>query len=337
MDMSINRRGLAALAALLAGLSAGCASSTARHASAIPPGQVATTPPGANTGVGNAFMMPPGTDCPSTSPDPAIAKLRAGVKQVALPPDFHPIAAIRCESPIRMVPGDGEWQFADAQRADSGLAGLLADLHLPSQTGSPDTVCPAVGLVMEPFALVDTSGKVISPLLPTAVCGFPLPQVTNAINALPWRTETEQRLHQTRTQAEIDTGCSAQYKYMFEHPVTGTPEPWSKVRRPMNPAPETVCVYTIEPPAAGDYIAVGSFTRGAKLTATQQTAIAAALGNASQTPAPACAAKATRFASLEGPGAGLLVELDGCKRIRWPNDFMSTAPTTLLRLIMSLG
>ncbi|HEU5428424.1 MAG TPA: hypothetical protein VFU74_16200 [Actinocrinis sp.] len=334
--MSINRRGLAVLAALLAGLSAGCASSTAQHANAMRPGQVATTPPGAKTGVGHAFMMQPGTNCPSTSTDPAIAKLRAGVKQVALPPDFHPIAVIRCESPIRMVPGDGEWQFADAQRADSGLADLLADLRLPSQTRSPDTACPAMALSMEPFALVDTSGRVISPLLPTSMCGFPLPQVTNAINALPWRTETEQRLHQTRTQAEIDTGCSSQYKYMFDHPVTGTPEPWSKVRRPMNPAPAAVCGYTVEPPSAGDYITVGSFTHGAKLTAAQQAAVATELGNASQAPAPACAVKATRFASLEGPGAGLLVELDGCKRILWPNDFMSTAPATLSQLITSL-
>lgn len=325
------------MAALLAALSAGCASSNVQHASALPPQHTATSAPGVGTGVGNAFMMQPGTVCPSTSTDPAIAKLRAGVKQVTLPADFHPIAAVRCESPIRMVPGDGEWQFAQAQRADSRLTDLLAALRLPSQTTSAETACPAMAMALEPFALVDATGKVISPLLPIAVCGFPLPQVTNAINALPWRTETDQRVHQTRTQTEIDTGCSSQYKYMFDHPAYGTPEPWSKVRRPMNPAPTTVCAYTVGPPATGDYIAVGSFTRGTKLDSAQQTDLATGLGYASQVPAPACATKATRFASLEGPGAGLLVELDGCKRIQWPNAFMSTAPAALLQLIISLS
>jgi hypothetical protein len=283
--------------------------------------------------------MQPDSTCPSTSTDPAIAKLRAGTKQVALPPDFRPIAAIRCESPIRTVPGDGEWQFADAQRADSGMAGLIAALRLPSQTAAPGALiaCPAMGMAMTPFALVDAKGDIVSPLLPHEVCGFPLQQVTKAIDALPWRTETEQRLHQTRTQAEIDTGCSSAFKYMFEHPAPGTPEPWSKVRKPMSPPPTAVCVYAIQPPSANDDIAVGSFTRGAKLTAAQQAALVKALDDASGTenPAPACAAKATRFALVDGPGT--LVELDGCQRIEWPNSFKSAAPDSLLQLLASLA
>jgi hypothetical protein len=335
--MSVHHRGLAALAALLAALSAGCASSPAQHATALPPQHAAGPPPAGSVGVGGAFAMQPGTACPSASGDPAIAKLRAGVKQVALPPDFHPVAAVRCESPVRAVPGDGEWQFAEAQRADSGLTGLLAALRLPSQSASADTICPLMALVLPPFALVDAGGKVISPLLPLTACGTPLTQVTQAIDALPWRTETDQRLNQTSTQAEIDTGCEGAYKYMFDHPVQGTPEPWSKVRRPMNPAPATVCVYAVQPRSPGDDIAIGTFTRGAKLSPAQQTTLASEIGNADETPAPGCASKATRFATLEGPGAGLLVELDGCKRILWPNAFTSTAPAALLDFVTSLG
>ncbi|HEU5354545.1 MAG TPA: hypothetical protein VFU65_08780 [Actinocrinis sp.] len=334
MNMSIDRRGLAVLAAaLLAGLSAGCASGTAQHSSAIPPQHGAGTTSGAGIGRDDAFAMQSGTACPSSSTDPAIVKLRAGIKQVALPPDFHPVTAVRCSSSLRMVPGDGEWEFADAQRADSKLTDLLAALRLPSQTRSSDQVCTAMAMVMQPFALVDASGKVVSPVLPVSVCGIPLPQVIGAINALPWHTETDQRSRQTRTQVEVDTGCGSGFKYVFDLPVAGTPEPWSKVRRPMNPAPTTVCVYTVKPRAADDYVAVGSLTHGVKLTSAQQSALAAAVGNASQTPAPACSVRATRFALLEGPGAGLLMELDGCKRVRWPNNFTSTAPDTLVQLV----
>lgn len=329
---------MASAAVLILGLTAACASSPGASSSNAKPGQAVSSSPQDNNGVGSAMTMQPGVNCPSASTDPAIAKLRAGVKQVALPPDFHPIAAIRCQSPIRTVPGDGEWQFAIAQRADSGMAELVAALRLPSQTEAPGAqiACPLMAVALPPFALVDAKGDIVSPLLPHEVCGFPLPQVTKAIDALPWRTETEQRLNQTRTQAEIDTGCSSAYKYMFEHPVSGTPEPWSKVRQPMSPPPAAVCGYAIDPSTFNDYIAVGSFTRGTKLSAAQQTAVVKAFddASASETPAPACTTKATRFATVDGPGT--MVELDGCKRVRWPNNFMSTAPASLLQLLASL-
>lgn len=318
---------VAVAAAGLLGL-AGCASTdTARTSPSVHQQPAA----------GNASMAVSGGSCPSTSTDPAVAELRAGLTRVALPPGFHAVAAVRCQSSIRAVPGSGEWQFADAQRADSELAGLLAALRLPSKTPSKTTICTAELRVPQPFALVDASGAVISPLLPHDQCGGPLPQVTDAMNALPWRTETEQRVSQVRTQAEIDTGCAGEYKYLFEHPVPGTPEPWSKVRRPGNPQPTTVCLYTIEPQSPDDYIAVGSFTHGTKLTAQQQSTIVGALAQASDTPAPACAEKATRFASLDGPYSGIQVELDGCRRIRWPNGFIDAAPAVLSQFLATLS
>lgn len=284
-------------------------------------------------------MAVAGGTCPSTSTDPAIVKLRAGLKQVALPADFHPVAAVRCTSQIRAVPGDGEWTFADAQRADSGLGDLLAALRLPSATApaGPMYACPMMAMAPRIFGLVDANGNVISPLPPHEVCGFPLPQVVKAINALPWRTETDQRMSQGRTQAEIDTGCAGEYKFMFEHAVTGTPEPWSKIRRPGNPQPTSVCFYTIEPRSPDDYISVGSFSHGARLTAAQQATAAAALSDAADAPVPACSAKATRFAVLDGPYAGELVELDGCQRVRWPNGFIDAAPAALSQFLASFG
>jgi hypothetical protein len=333
--MSFNLRGLAALAALLAGLSAGCASSTAQPLGA-PSQQGSGSSSGASVGTGNAMMMRPGGSCPSTSTDPAIVKLRAGFKQQALPRDFHPIAAVRCQTSIRIVPGDGEWQFADAQRADSGLAGLVAALQQPSQATPTDAICPAMALALPPFALVDASGKLVSPLLPHTMCGFPLKQVTDAIEALPWRTETEQRLNQTRTQAEIDTGCPSAYKNEFEIGVLGTPQPWSQARQLTDPRPTAVCIYAAQPPVRTD-ISAGSFTHGAKLTSAQQADVVTGLANASQTAAPSCTARASRLALVDGPGAGILAELDGCKRIRWPNGFMTTAPEAFLQFLTMIG
>jgi hypothetical protein len=33
----------------------------------------------------------------------------------------------------------------------------------------------------------------------------------------------------------------------------------------------------------------------------------------------------------------MLVELDGCKRIRWPNGFMSNAPEGFLQFLTMIG
>jgi hypothetical protein len=323
-------------AGLLAGLGAGCASSTTTSVGTNPAPAVSSSPlPRSDGSLANAIAGPAGESCPSTSTDPAIAKLRAGVEQVALPKDFQPVAAIRCQSEARTVPGDGEWDFADAQRADTGMAGLVAALRLPSKTAAAGEMvpCPAMAMMQLPFALVDAKGNLVSPLLPHDVCDFPLQQVSNTINALPWRTETDQRLRQIQTQAEIDTGCSSEYKDMFDHPVPGaTPDPWN---RSDTVNTTEVCVYTLKPSTPDDYIAIGSFTYGAKLTPAQQAAIVGQFSQAGQTPAPACTTKAAQFATVGK--AGSLVELDGCKRIRWQNGFLSTAPDGLVRLLTTIG
>ena len=85
------------------------------------------------------------------------------------------------------------------------------------------------------------------PRLPHDACGIPLPRVLTTLAALPWRTETAERLNQLQTQPEIDTGCPPAYKDMFEFPVSGTPVPSGLVRGPSNPEPNTVCAYPVVP------------------------------------------------------------------------------------------
>ena len=285
--------------------------------------------------------------CPSSATDPAIAKLKADAALVPLPADFQAVAAVRCGTMLRTVPGDGEWQFADAQRADSGLAALLTALRLPSQTPpTGDFACAAIGMLLPDFGLVDASGNVIKPRLPQTYCGLPLNQVLTALNALPWRTEAEQRLNQTQNQQEVKTGCYPQYKDVFELPLPPTPEPWSQVRHPASTLPPLACIYAVEHAPKGSSSSSGSngatpagdFVRGMKLNSARQSTIEQTLNMNAEDPAPPCTSKATRFAVFFGIGAdGVAVELDGCQRVLWPNGFTSPAPAMLLEAIAGLG
>jgi hypothetical protein len=345
------RRGLrisflipAALAALT-GLTA-CQTAS----SGPPPGGFsrATTGQPGNTGQSDQSNQPSafglGDRCPATSTDPAVQKLSTDRVDVPLPAGFHPVKAVRCSSELRTVPGNGVWQADEADVADSGLAPLLAALKLPSAP-STQGICTAVGFVRPNFALVDAGGVVVRPKLPEDGCGVPFEQVLTALNALPWRAETDQMVVQVQTQEESDTGCESSYKDLFELPLVGpAPLPWSKEHPSENVSPTTVCVYA-EPSthgaaetSSGVQGAVGAFTHGVKLTASQQAAIDAALNQASDTAVPICATPATRFAELVGPDIlTVALELDGCHRLKWPNAFTDAAPASLLQALAAAG
>jgi hypothetical protein len=300
-----------------------------------------TTGQGAQTvttqnAVGQADPEPRDAQCPATSADPAVAKLKANPAEIPLPAGFHPVRVVRCVSESHMISGDGEWQYVDAQTADSALAPFLAALKLPSETPpAGNYACTAVGILIPPFALVDASGAIVHPKLPMSYCNAPLPQVLNTLRDLPWRTETEQKLNQIQTQLEVDTGCPSPYKDMFEFPVLGTPVPWDKTRALANPAPTAVCSYTASGTGTD---AVGTLAQGVKLTSAQQSAISRALAQSEQAAAPACSTRATRFALLTGPNSiGLMIELDGCHRINWPDEFKSTASASLLSTLAAAG
>jgi hypothetical protein len=333
MPRSIRISLLLLLSAALAGLSA-CASSDATPPVTAP----STGATGQNThnGSGQSYPFPFGSQCPSTATDPAIAKLKADSDEVPLPADFHAVRAVRCISSLRTVPGDGEWQFADAQSADSGLAPFLAALKLPSQSPPPGQAiaCTADAILIPPFALVDVSGAIVRPKLPTTYCAKPLPEVLTALNNLPWRTETEQKLNQTQTQPEIDTGCPSKYKDLFEFPMATT-APGPEMSAPSDAGPTTACAYSV---SGSGLNAAGTFSHGVKLTAAQQTVIGQALAQAKQTDAPACSTPATRFALLSGPDGGdPLIELDGCHRIDWFYGLKSPAPASLLSALAAAG
>jgi hypothetical protein len=272
-----------------------------------------------------------------------VRKLSADRTDVPLPADFHPVKVVRCRSEVRTVPGNGVWETYDADVADTGLAPLLAALKLPSLPAA--SVCTAVGFVPLDFALVDASGAIVRPKLPDDGCGAPREEIRTALNALPWRAEADQMMVQVQTQEELDTGCEPAYKDLFKlRTANSAPPPWRQEQPSRYAAPTTVCIYA-EPSTdgasetpSGVQDAVGTFTHGVKLTASQQSAIAAALNQASDKAVPTCATPATRLAELVGPGLlTVSLELDGCHRLQWPNAFTDAAPVSLLQALASAG
>jgi hypothetical protein len=131
-----------------------------------------------------------------------------------LPTDFVPVSADRCEFDLVTVPGDGEWQVRDEQRADSGLDALVAALRQPSEENA-EVSCAAVGTVPVVITLTDAHGRKVVPVLPHQACGMPLRSVAQAIQELPWRSVSRKKVHRTRSQLEIDSGCSGRYKPMI--------------------------------------------------------------------------------------------------------------------------
>lgn len=348
--MSMQARTALLAGLLIAGCCAGCASkSQTPNAGAPPQGPGTPAPAVTSTTVGNAPGNVPditGGQCPTDSTDPAVEYIAATASTqpsgVPLSPGFKPVAAVRCETQIKTVPGDGVWQVAVAQRATSGLDPLITALRLPS-SNPPDGIqipCAAVGFVAPEFALVDAQGRTVQPSLPHDVCENPLTRVLDALNALPWKTETEQNVSQMQTQAELDTGCPSGYKDVFELPTVASPAPGAAAPGAAALKPTAVCEYTMSataPPKTGS-IDSALFSHGLKLVSAQQSAIAAALAGSRPTPASACSAMPSRLAVLiAGTSGDLVVELDGCQRMLYPDDSAGQTPAALLSALAAVG
>lgn len=147
--------------------------------------------------------MAMGTQCPSDSTDPAIEALAAKSppSAVPLPAAFKAVAVVRCETQLTTIASNGMRGVALAQRATGGLSALITALRLPSSSppAGGQIACPAVGVVLPDFALVDAQGRILVPSLPHDECGNPLDHALAALNALPWKTETEQNVSQVQS------------------------------------------------------------------------------------------------------------------------------------------
>ena len=331
------------------GLVAGCGSSVAEGGSGPGPNVTQSTAPSPGTvgsgtaGGGLGYQSTGGDDCPSSATDPAIGKLRALTTESALPKGFSAVAVIRCIGDQHAVTGDGIWQFAVAQRASSGLGEFLTLLQQPSASvpASPTFACTADLLMVPDFGLVGSDGTVIRPKLPLTVCLKPMVNVLSALNSLPWTTETEAKVKQTQTQAELDTGCPSGFKYLPGLKSGAAAIPWSQVKHPA-PSPITVvCAFRVDSTGTTNPYPEGSFVAGKKLTGPQGSAAQAFVDGASTADSVAtapCSGNATRFAMF-GNGGDLqyTLELDGCHRLMFPNLYLAKGPSGLFSLLGQLG
>jgi len=116
-----------------------------------------------------------------------------------LPADFTAVTVRRCTFTVLLVPearpdptqetSDGGWVWESVQRASGSLDPLVQALRLPPQKPDDDSVvCPAIATAPITIALTDNAGRTAIPAIPATTCGMPLPEVTDALDALSWTT-----------------------------------------------------------------------------------------------------------------------------------------------------
>ena len=321
---------------LVGGLCVGCASRGTAFVN--PPAKdIASSPisssPG-NSTVDEIEMQ--ATQCPAGSTDSAIRQLAAdGVPSMSgpsLPADFDAVAVVRCVDKEEAVAGDGTWDVALGQRATGDISALVTALRTPSSSAPTATnfACSAVGYLLPNFALVNAQGEVVRPSLPHDGCDQPLSVALDAVNALTWKTVTEQKLSQDQTQAEVDSGCLPSYKDVFELPVPSA-TPWTELTEPT-----TACEYKVSSKSGG--VGIGRFVRGVTLDNAQRLAVSTAITGAGSTPAKSCSTQASTFAVLMvSSSENVVVELDGCLRLSYPDYFATQAPPSLLATLHTAG
>jgi hypothetical protein len=242
-----------------------------------------------------------------------------------LPAGFVPVSASRCTFSFVTVPGDGEWQMRDEQRADGGLEALLAALRQPSEANAKVN-CAAIGMMPVVITLTDAHGRKVVPTLPHEACGMPLPSVVRAIQQLPWRSVSKTKVSRTRSQLEIDSGCYGQYKPMIaieaaEHSTRSPNAAPFDPGRP--PTALEVCRYRLDPtetisgsdPSAA--FQMGVLSSAATLSGAALNRFVTAVHAAPPVTTP-CGRTQAPFAVLsakDGLGQYLMVELGGCYRV----------------------
>jgi hypothetical protein len=241
-----------------------------------------------------------------------------------LPRGFVPVSAARCEFSLVTVPGDGEWQVRDEQRADSGLDVLVAALHQPSQDNAKVN-CAAVGTVPVVITLTDALGRKVVPALPHQACGLPLQSVVQAIQQLPWRSVSRKKVHQTRSRLETESGCSGGYKPMIAIEADEGSARSSNAApfdRGQPPTALEVCRYRLDPTntlsGANPSVTfkMGVLSSAATMSGATLNRFVTSV-NAAPPVTTHCEQPQTPFAVVsakDGAGPYLMVELSGCYR-----------------------
>jgi hypothetical protein len=235
-------------------------------------------------------------------------------------------AVVRCQTVDRSYPGLGTWSVQLAEVANSGFGDFLVQLGKPSLRQPPNIVCTD-DLILPPwFALVDQSGQIMRPAVPTDECAKPSADVIAALNRIQFRVVDEVRQNQISSQESVETGCPDQWKDMVA--LEGANHPQGKDGGSVgdlasSPASALVCLYKAGPIDGG--LRVGDLVKGA--TATGEAAGTIASEAMIVAPLPAGCQDAAEFAVIANSA---YVELGGCNRVLTSDGRLGASSKALL-------
>jgi len=249
-----------------------------------------------------------------------------------LSPDFTPVAVVVCTTMPSTTAGGGQAMVATEQRADE-VAALTAALRLPDERYSKAT-CPAEGVVVPWFVLLDAQGQWVHPGVPSGICGHPVAQFSAAFDALHLKTVATRKTGPATVAAATRTGCELTWADMVAVAVqTVPPTPVVTYGQPYGESVR-LCVYRVPATELGSARPGGLFVTGTSLSSEQWGAMSSLLPE--NAPARPCTIPAGRFALLQfGGPENMYVELDGCHRwtSRSGGDLPSQAPRPLITAI----
>lgn len=319
----ITRRARASRVTLLASvpllalvtLAAGCGTVTtppsasgtgSTHPSAPAAARASGSVPGSS---GSAAPVPTTTGGTITPGVPSCAGWPSKAVRETLPASFVPVAVLRCVTADQTIPGKGQWLTETLERATTDLGPLTAALRQPPGRHAPGVMCPDIAMLPPQIVVENGAGTMIIPRLPLTGCGLIQTQVLGALSRLSWKPVTVRLISQVQTQAQVSSGCTAQYKDPFLVYGTPKPSPGGAVY-PTRPSSLRICVYSASGANATQFL------RGTTVTGTTENVLLAGLSgprNSSQ-----CTLPHSTFAVVQGasPGAALVyVELGGCDRV----------------------
>ena len=227
---------------------------------------------------------------------------------------FAPVAAVVCDRRAQRRADGGEDMVATESRADD-IADLVAALRLPDE--APTTEACTMDLPTVPFfVLLDAQGRWVRPGTPLDSCRKIRIEVRRAVTDLKSTLVSSHPLYELESAGAVAAGCGQSHADMISvEAASGARTEGAPAPKPLR-APIRLCAYRVPPSEQGSVKPAGTFEYGLVLPAERLAGIDAALR--SRTPARACTMHASRFAlfgSVDGPGEGYYVELDGCQRV----------------------
>ncbi|NUP51175.1 MAG: hypothetical protein HOW97_28265 [Catenulispora sp.] len=300
------------VAALLAG---GCASKPdSKSSGAVRP----TSPPPA--------PVPAKNDCSEL----AAAAKSGGLYQPppatgSLPADARPVSLLQCTTTVQGAPDQGQWSVVQTVRSTGSVDGFVRALRAnptkpPEKDPGKNYACPAIGYVEPWIVLVDADGKAYQIQVPRwGVCNGPDPDVLKALDAVPTKVVSTERIQQTLSPQAQAGDCVQQYAEMafvqdqWAQATTGSPPPFFAPKDPTEPV--HACYYKLEANYEKAKPA-GDFDGAATIPAGQGAALHDSLANAPASTTESCDTPAAEFAVVTGNAfgkGGSVIELSGCK------------------------